>query len=204
MGVFMRRCWSTEFAKCILIMERITLPVKTLKQIDDFVNEVIKRKQTEQHHAVDFGHEYKRFHTGLMGECAVEQLLGYRFIDWSIGDSAEYNRADLRDVGTDVGVKTSELYNFPIIHKTAHRPEIICVQNSHKEVIVCGLATVETLNKYQDDELVKSEFLRERGTKTGFYGFSHLARVESLEKLQKNWPAAGTTDHSQTKGERTP
>jgi len=202
MGDFMKRCWLTEFSKCILTMTPITLPVPTLKKIDEFVLEVIRKKQDEQHHAIDFGHEEKRFRTGLMGECAIEQFYGCRFIDWSIGDSTEYNHADLIAAGADVGVKTSEMGNFPVIHKTAHRPELICIKKSDTEVIICGLATEEVLNKYQDDDLVKSELLAKRGTKTGFYGFSHLIKVNTMEELIKKWPTAGTADQSPNQGKR--
>ena len=184
----MKRCWWSEFSKCILTMESVKIPPLRIRQVDEFSEAVIQRKKVEQHHEVDYGHEKKRFRTGLMGEVAIEQLYGCRFIDWSIGDSSEYNHADLIAVGADVGVKTADMGNFPVIHKHAHRPEFICIQKAENVVIVCGLATIPTLDKYQDDELVKSFLLYSRGTKTGFYGFSHLIKIETLEDLIKQYP----------------
>lgn len=180
-------------------MVPITLPASTLKQIDEFAREVIRQKESEQHHAMDSGHEYKRFYTGLMGECAVEQYYGCKFVEWTIGDSDDYNHADLQAAGADVGIKTAEKYNFPVVHKSAYRPEIISIKLTDTEILICGLATVEVLNRYQDDDLIKSEFLKQRGTKTGFYGFNKLIRVDSIEELKKRWPTAGTADQTTTK-----
>lgn len=195
----MNSCWCLQVSKSFATMVRITLPASTLKQIDEFANEVIRQKERELHHAVDSGHEFKRFHTGLMGECAVEQYFNSKFVDWTIGNSADYNHADLKAAGADVGIKTAEKYNFPVVHKSAYRPEIINIKLTDTEILICGIATIEVLNKYQDDDLIKSEFLKQRGTKTGFYGFNHLIRVDSLEELKKRWPTAGTADQTTTK-----
>ena len=174
-----------EVSKCKNNMIYVDLDNETLNRIDDFVKRIIQRKQYEQHHIIDSGQEYKRFYTGIMGECAIEQLFKCKFIDWSIGDSKDYNTADLRSLGMNVGIKTVELRKFPIIHKIAHRPELICIKRTPKIIILCGLATIDVLNAYQDDELIISPLLRSRGTKTGFYGFEHLIKISSLHDLKK-------------------
>lgn len=179
------RNYNDEVLKCKDNMIYIDLDDATLCKIDDFVRRVIAVKVSEQHHRVDFGQEYKRFHTGMMGECAIEQLFGIRFIDWSIGNSNTYNVADLKALGLNVGIKTVEVGKFPIIHKVAHRPELICIKRTEKRVILCGLATISVLNSCQDDSLVLSQALRQRGTKTGFYGFDKLLKVCSLSDVEK-------------------
>lgn len=170
--------------KCKNNMVYVKLSPETLSKIDDFVRKVIKAKEIEKHHQIDNSQEYKRFFTGMMGECAFEQLFGVSFVDWTVGDSSYYNAADLRALGLNVGIKTVEMYKFPIIHKKSYKPEIICIKRTDDTVIVCGLATPAVLNTYQDDELILSPNLRKRGTKTGFYGFEHLKPITSLEDLK--------------------
>ena len=50
-------------------------------------------------------------------------------------------------------------------------------------IFVCGLATSNVLNNYQDDDLILDPNLRARGTKTGFYGFEQLVPIKSLNDL---------------------
>lgn len=179
------RDFVQEVVKCKGNMIYIELEESILARIDDFVKRVIRAKAREAHHLIDSGQEYKRFHTGLMGECAIEKLFGASFIDWSIGNSNTYNIADLRTLGINVGIKTVEMGKFPIIHKVAHRPELICIKRTENTVILCGLATMDVLNSCQDDYLILSPYLRSRGTKTGFYGFDKLIKVESIEDVKK-------------------
>lgn len=174
-----------EVVKCKQNMQYIVLSPEILQCVDKFATEVVKTKTTESHHIIDNGQEHKRFYTGMMGECALEQLFGIQFIDWTIGESSYYNVADLRAIGFNVGIKTVEMHKFPIIHKNSKRPEIICIKRTDDTVIVCGLAMPEVLNKYQNDELIMSPKLRARGTKTGFYGFAELIPIHSLDDLKE-------------------
>ena len=66
--------------------------------------------------------------TGLLGELALEYTLGIKFIDWSIGKSADYHIPDIP--GYKVGIKTVEYGKFPIIFKKNYYPQIICVVKS--------------------------------------------------------------------------
>lgn len=179
------RNFIDEVVKCKPNMIYIKLTQQDLNQIDKFVCAIIEQKIKEAHHIVNHGQEYKRFFTGMMGERAMEILFGRSFIDWSIGCSNDYNMADMRKIGYNVGIKTVELYKFPIIHKVAHRPELINIKRTENTVILCGLATIDVLNSYQDDALILSSALRKRGTKTAFYGFEHLYKVETLEDIDK-------------------
>lgn len=178
------RDYVSDVVKCKSNMVYIELDEKELAKIDAFVTQVVKAKENEAHHIIDSGQEYKRFHTGLMGECAIEKLFGIHFIDWSIGNSNYYNTADMKSVGMNVGIKTVELNKYPIIHKVAHRPELICIKRTEKTIILCGFASENVLNTYQDDSLILSPRLKSRGTKTGFYGFEHLIKVTNLNDLK--------------------
>lgn len=119
----------------------------------------------------------------MIGEAAIEELIGKKFIDWNIGPSHYYNKADLSNLGLNIGVKSVQYGKFPLIHKSITRPEIINLVLSDEEVLVCGYATIDSLNINQDNELVLSPFLRARGTKTGFYGFHNLVRFSNFDEL---------------------
>ena len=84
-----------------------------------------------------------------------------------------------------VGIKTVERDKFPIIFKDNSYPQIICIKSTkyNNLIFVCGLATSNVLNNYQDDDLILDPNLRARGTKTGFYGFEQLVPIKSLNDL---------------------
>lgn len=163
---------------------KITVPSDKIIKIKDFVNKVVNRKVLEEHHKEDNLSEYKRFYTGVLGEAALEEYLGINIIDWTVGDSKKYHRADLRNIGLNVGIKTVEYGKFPVIFKKEYYPEIINIKISDTEVLICGVATVDILTRYQDDDLIIDQNLKRRGTKTGFYGFKYLKKFDSLDELK--------------------
>lgn len=179
------RNFNEEAVKCKPNMVYIKIDQSTLRDIDAWAKKVIERKKKEGHHIIDDGQEYKRFFTGMMGECAMEKLFDVKFIDWSIGESSYYNTADLSHLGLNVGIKTVEMGKFPVIHKRVLRPELINIRRTEDTVILCGFASVRVLEKYQDDSLILSPKLRQRGTKTGFYGFEELLKVETLNDVKR-------------------
>lgn len=165
----------------------IPVAVPTLKviRIKELVRDIILKKQQEEHHQIDHKHEFKRFFTGLMGEAALEELLGINIIEWEADNSVRYNHPDIKEFG--IGVKTVERNKFPIIFKNNRYPQIICIVSDKVEnvVFVCGLASVDILNRYQSDLLILSKDLYERQTKTGFYGFFALKPVRNIEDIKK-------------------
>ena len=166
----------------------VRIPEDMMRKIEAHALERVNAKLKEQHHKIDSGNELKRQITGLMGEAALEILLGIPIIDWTIGDSTNYNNPDIP--GYRVGIKTVEKWKYPVILKKNYYPQIICVRKQLPDtektgyVFVCGLATPEVLNQYQDDELILSDALRQRGVKTGFYKFEYLKPVRTLADLE--------------------
>lgn len=134
-----------------------------------------KLKSGEQAHRVDGDKEEKRNFTGQLGEMAVEKYFGLNFVDWSVGPSNHYNVPDIGPKNT--GVKTVEYGKMPIVCKNSYYPEIICIKNPDDSIYICGLATPETLKKYQSDDMILDPKLKARGVKTGFYGFNHLEAI---------------------------
>lgn len=174
------------YEKCISPYKSNYKVVKILgnkvKELSDFVNEIILVKSKEYHHVIDSGEEYKRFYTGFMGELALEELFGIKIMNWNIGNSNKFNYPDIPNYR--VGIKTVEFPKFPIIFKNNYYPQIINIKVPDKNIVcVCGLATIEVLNKYQSDDLILSHRLRQRGTKTGFYGFSKLIVCDNIDVL---------------------
>lgn len=163
--------------------KRVVLDLDYVEQIKNFVTELVKEKNKEEHHKNDGLNEIKRFTTGLLGEAALEKLFNIKIIDWTIGYSDLYHVPDIP--GYNVGIKTVERNKFPVIFKNNYYPQIICVKHPDYDnlIFVCGLATKDVLNQYQDDELILDPNLRKRGTKTGFYGFEHLIPVNTLNDL---------------------
>lgn len=165
----------------------IVVPDKKIKKIYHFVKEVTKAKSEESHHKKDNRSEEKRFYNGTLGEASLETLFQKEFIDWRVGKSAFFNVSDLKGIGLEIGIKTVEQGKFPVIHKKAKRPEIILIRpkGHYNRIVLCGFATKEVLNTYQDDELIVDKKLRARGQKTGFYGFEHLIPFGSYEELKE-------------------
>ncbi|HEL1618272.1 TPA: hypothetical protein ACGO92_001732 [Streptococcus suis] len=159
---------------------RIKIPDDKIRKITSLVNKIIERKKHEKHHQKDPYKEKQRFTTGFLGEAALEILLGINIIDDTIGHSSDYHRPDIP--GYKVGIKSVEFGNYPIIFKNNWYPQIICIVYKNY-VYVCGLATSQILNTYQSEEYIKSPYLRQRKTKTGFYGFEHLIPIQSLADL---------------------
>jgi len=164
---------------------KVKLTKKEQKTIYKTVLKIIKAKDNEKGYSYDNKKMKTRFYTGLAGEMAVQKLIEKKFIDLSVGHSNYYNHADLKNIGINVGVKSIRAGNFPVIHKKAKRPEIICIVNSLDTVYVLGLATKEVLNKYQDDKYILSPYLRKKGTKTCFYGFDYLKEIKNYRDLKK-------------------
>lgn len=150
---------------------RVVLDPGYVSRIQNFVTELVEAKSKEDHHKIDSNKEVKRFTTGFLGEAALEKLFGIPIIDWTIGYSGLYHIPDIP--GYRVGIKTVERDKFPIIFKDNSYPQIICIKSTkyNNLIFVCGLATSNVLNNYQDDDLILDPNLRARGTKTGFYGF---------------------------------
>lgn len=162
---------------------RIIIDDDKIVEIKNLVNKIVNAKLSETHHKYDHGSEYKRFYTGLLGEAAMEKYLGINIIDKTVGDSKKYNVADLSSIGLNIGIKTVEIWKFPIVHKVVERPELINVRRDDKTVVFFGYATKQVLRNFQNDNFILSNALRARGTKSAFWGFSELIPIKTIDEL---------------------
>lgn len=178
--------YESHIKSCQNNFVKIVVPDMKIKKIEEFVTDLIVKKEKEAHHLSDNRSHFIRYFTGTLGEVALEEYLGFEgIVDWEIGNSEDFHKSDLRAVGLNVGVKTVRNGYFPIIFKKSFSPEIIMIKKNSVDNIVylCGFATKDILNKYQSDDLIIDQELRKRGTKTGFYGFNHLQPFKNFEEL---------------------
>ena len=163
---------------------RVFVPEEKIRRIKSFIQTISQHKSTETQYIIDGKHKLKRFETGLLGEAALEEVLGINIIEWSIGNSTIYDHPDIKEYG--IGVKTVERNKFPVIRKTNNYPQIICIKSDKVDnlLFICGLATVDVLNAFQDDRYILDDNLRNKGTKTCFFGFEQLKRFKNKEELE--------------------
>lgn len=160
----------------------VEIPEYMMQKIENSIDDIIRAKSTEKDHIIDNDEERKRWKHGMMGEAALSIVLGLDTTDLSAGHSYNYNRPDLKQF--NIGIKTSDWGNFPVITKENTYPQIINIINDNR-VWICGIADTNILNTYQSDSLIKSKKLRERNVKTGFYGFDYLEPISNISKFTR-------------------
>lgn len=178
---------------------RIEFTKQELLPIIELTKQIVEDKQkgNERNHRVDNISAHKRFMTGLIGELALERIFNINIIDYNQADnqthSKFFNRPDLEKAGFNIGVKTVEYGKVPLIPSYNNYSQIICIRDTPKSVIVCGIATPEILNEYQSEALIIANSIKRinnikkkegntRTIKTGFYGFHKLKDIKSLKE----------------------
>lgn len=175
--------YQQKVANCANKFIKVVLNPLEVQFILNTANSIVEAKKNETSHRKDGASELKRFVNGLKGEAAVAKHLGITIIDPTVGVSIDFDKPDIP--GYNVGIKTVDYGHFPVIPKQNTYPQVICIchPNSNNVVYICGLANVDTLTKFQHDDLILDPNLKMKGTKTGFYEFSKLKEV-SLESLK--------------------
>lgn len=169
----------------------IELTAADIELVREFAKQFQKAKSFEHLHQIDDEQEIKRYMTGFSAELALEKLLGVKILDTSLGKSENYNHADLKENGINVGIKCAHYGNYPVVFKKPYNAEIVTVLSGNK-VYVCGVASIQTMLDYADDNLILNAKFRARGVKSGFYGFDQLipfANLDELKAICKRLPA---------------
>lgn len=153
---------------------------------DDFADKMIEMKMKEKQYRNDCGQLRKRILTGLYGEMAVFIALGYKYTDTdnSVAYTAFYSHSDLLQIGFfNTGIKTVEKGKSHVIYKHNVENQILCIVNDDIVNIV-GIATIDMLNDIhnQNDDLILSPALKNKGFKTCFCGMDKLLDF-SLDNL---------------------
>lgn len=161
----------------------IELTAADIELVREFAKQFQKAKSFEHLHQIDDEQEIKRYMTGFSAELALEKLLGVKILDTSLGKSENYNHADLKENGINVGIKCAHYGNYPVVFKKPYNAEIVTVLRGNK-VYVCGVASIQTMLDYADDNLILNAKFRARGVKSGFYGFDQLIPFTNLDELK--------------------
>ena len=178
----------------------IKIPGYVFEKIMDFSKDVANFKKTEGHKQYtdkDSIYIINNFLVGVCCEYATLRWLDKEYLlDLGVGRVKDFNFADLRFADLDIGVKASKIGNAPLVYKNPVRPEIICTckpsftKNESgvweiskiESVYICGLATIETLKRYQDINFLIDKDSKQATYKSGFYGYSHLTYPQELKK----------------------
>lgn len=167
-----------------------------LKKAERFTHEVIKEKRKERVHQRDGRNEYKRWMTGTLGELALEEFLGIKIHDPTIGHSSKYAIPDLSSLGIPVGVKSFRVGNFPLVNRITKIPfdlyrEIesqifVGIELKRKVAYLFGLGFPETLvaneRNPESNRYVKDKNALDR--KTAFIDLPALHVFQSLDELK--------------------
>lgn len=148
-----------------------------IKEILCKCQDIINSKKSEEHYKIDALSMAKRQLTGKMGEAAVGFWLGKDIVDWSVGNSKEYNVPDLQLIGIKLGIKCVNAPAAHIVLKTPTYGEILCIRTENK-ITILGIATINILKKYSSDALVNDQNLIKRNVKTGFNAYDKLLPPE--------------------------
>lgn len=181
-----KKAWAELKDRLSVDVLHVDIPINQI-QIEcakQFVQEVVKEKVKETNHKFDNKSMETREFTGKIGEIAVEYWLMNLspdmckgpFVDYTVGKSKDYNIPDLLAAGYNLGCKTVTYKNFaPLVPKNPDIPELICLWDEQKSVVhILGIATPNMIKEHGDIDLVISEDVKKRGTKTGFGKFSAL------------------------------
>lgn len=161
----------------------IELTAADVELVREFAKQFQKAKSFEHLHQIDDEQEIKRYMTGFSAELALEKMLGVKILDTTLGKSENYNHADLKENGINIGIKCAHYGNYPVVFKKPYNAEIVTVLRGNK-VYVCGVASIQTMLDYADDNLILNAKFRARGVKSGFYGFDQLIPFNNLDELK--------------------
>lgn len=126
---------------------------------------------------------YDNFSRKILGALALEKLLKIKLVGWKEIKPKKY-KADMSNTGLDIDIITCEYGEFPAINKNVKRPAVIAIKKDERNIWICGLADIDTLRKYQNDNFSKE--LIQRGTKTVFTGFKQLISFKNLDELKNH------------------
>lgn len=174
-----------------------------VQQAIKFAKHMASIKKGQSNFKTDNRNIEKRFMTGALTEIAVERALGIEFADLEIRynntESKFHDIPDLKNIGYNVGVKASDIYQLPLIKAYNTYDQIICFREDKKNVYICGVATSEVLNEHQSEDFVLSPILRKfnnekrekgeyasRYIKTAFTGFDYFIDFKEYFNI-KSW-----------------
>ena len=148
--------------------------MEEIQRASEFAKAIVESKQKENQYKIDGRSIQKRFFTGISSEIAVEKYLGIKFVDYTIGGSKNYNYPDMKAAGIHGGIKSTEVFKYPLVPKVNKYPQAMVVKQDDFHYYICGTAYPEVLNRYQNDLFVLDKNILKKWYKSAFYGFAFL------------------------------
>jgi hypothetical protein len=171
------------------LKRKIILTDLELSKIRNFVDALVDVKMTQTR----FLKQQRSlvihsFNNSYMSEVAIENVIETPFIHWKIRPEKELDMSDLHFLGLDIGVKTAEYGNLPLVYRSDGKrwgckdPEIMTIIEKPNIVYIAGYATKHMVNYYQK---VEYSFGPVSESKAGFWGFHKLYDFNSINDLRK-------------------
>lgn len=169
---------------------KIELSEEDVQIARDFTEKKCRAKLKEEVYQRDGDNLFTRGYTGSYAEFALQaylrNLIGLPdFVDTRIGESKDFDVPDIPAI--NMGIKAVEWHKLPVVPIRGRNkyPQIICIVDKLIEnkpiVYICGIADPDILDKYQSEDYILDENLRNRHVKSGFYGFEHLRHIDALK-----------------------
>ena len=160
----------------------VKLSIKELNQIDEFVNRLVPIKMKQKRFQNQSKETVKNsFRNGYISEVAIENYMETKFIHWKIREEEETDICDLKFLGIDVGIKTAEMGNLPLIYNFPKNPEIITILEKPNTVYVVGYATRNMLDYYKSNQYGFGKVME---YKSGYWGFHKLYDFKTIDELR--------------------
>jgi hypothetical protein len=174
----------------VVVPRHLELEIK-----EDLIPRWIEEKLKEPQFKYDRDDLEKRGWTGFGGEGADEILFRVPILDRDekgrlvVGKSTKFG-ADFSKVGLDIGIKTCDRPNFPVVKTKVRRPQVINIKVEDNLFLVGGFASMKTLRDFQSSNYIKNDNLRNKTNRDGsiakraFYGLHDLKSVYTFEELK--------------------
>jgi hypothetical protein len=180
--------WITPYLKNF---EVVVLSKEEAMSVEALALQIEEAKKSEVGYKNDGEGIYFRHLYGLYAEKAIEKKFDIKFIDYTVGNSAEYDHGDLKNVGcSHVGVKGLVLnynnQNFHLITRVAIKCEILVFLEKLPEgeikCYIAGMYTPDVLREYNTREGVKEGISLTKGY---FYGICKYKKINSYNHIKK-------------------
>ena len=158
----------------------IDITKEDMDKVISFSKEMEEKKPDEPNYKTDNKNIFQRNLSGKLGEIAIEKYLGIQFVDFSIGESKDYNIPDIYTY--ELGVKTARL-STGIIYAPVQpkNDEIVCIYDEDKsKVYIMGILNKELVDKYGERSLLPPSV---SAYKTGYARYDELIPI-SFDLLQ--------------------
>jgi len=168
----------------------VHLSKKEMKPLEELALKIEEAKKSESGYTNDGEGIYFRHIYGLYAERAVEKMFNINFIDYSVGDSSNYDHGDLTNAGCPhVGVKALLINKNEDKYHKVSRAAIKCeilvfVEKNDDGEMTCyipGIYTPDVLRNFSTRDGVDENIT---ATKGNFYGISEYKKIANYNHIK--------------------